>query len=85
MGSATVLYLHVGGMVVGSVPIFDGPVSRYVARPGVPMLSVPYRRASEVSSQPDDGSFSNCHRPSSEGTSRVDAPKRIPIYTVDRD
>jgi len=64
MGSATVLYLHGGGMVVGSVPIFDGPVSRYVARTGVPMLSVPYRRASEVSSQPDDGSFSNCHRPS---------------------
>jgi len=52
MGSATVLYLHGGGMVVGSVPIFDGPVSRYVARTGVPMLSVPYRRAPEVSSQP---------------------------------
>jgi hypothetical protein len=51
---------------------------------GVPMLSVQYRRAPGVSSQPDDGSFSNSHRPSSEGTFRVDAPKRIPIYTVDR-
>jgi acetyl esterase/lipase len=29
------------------VPIFDGPVSRYVARTGVPMLSVQYRLAPE--------------------------------------
>jgi acetyl esterase/lipase len=35
---AAVLYLHSGGMIVGSVPIFDGPVSRYVARTGVSML-----------------------------------------------
>ena len=42
---AAVLYLHGGGMIVGSVPIFDGPVSRYVARTGVPMLSVQYRLA----------------------------------------
>jgi acetyl esterase/lipase len=34
-------------MIVGSVPIFDGPVSRYVARAGVPMLSVQYRLAPE--------------------------------------
>ena len=34
-------------MIVGSVPIFDGPVSRYVARTGVPMLSVQYRLAPE--------------------------------------
>ena len=44
---AAVLYLHAGGMIVGSVPIFDGPVSRYVARTGVPMLSVQYRLAPE--------------------------------------
>jgi acetyl esterase/lipase len=44
---AAVLYLHGGGMIVGSVPIFDGPVSRYVARTGVPMLSVQYRLAPE--------------------------------------
>jgi acetyl esterase/lipase len=34
-------------MILGSVPIFDGPVSRYVARTGVPMLSVQYRLAPE--------------------------------------
>ena len=44
---AAVLYLHGGGMIVGSVPIFDGPVSRYVARTGVPMLSLGYRLAPE--------------------------------------
>jgi acetyl esterase/lipase len=44
---AAVLYLHGGGMIVGSVPIFDGPVSRYVARTGVPMISVQYRLAPE--------------------------------------
>ena len=41
---------------------------------GVPMLSVQYRRAPEVSSQPDDGSFSNSHRPSSEGTFALTRP-----------
>lgn len=44
---AAVLYLHGGGMIVGSVPIFDGAVSRYVAATGVPMLSVDYRLAPE--------------------------------------
>jgi acetyl esterase/lipase len=44
---AAVLYLHGGGMIVGSVPIFDGPVSRYVARTGVSMLSLQYRLAPE--------------------------------------
>ncbi len=44
---AAVLYLHGGGMIVGSVPIFDGPVSRYVARSGVAMLSIQYRLAPE--------------------------------------
>jgi len=44
---AAALYLHGGGTIVGSVPIFDGPVSRYVARTGVPMLSVQYRLAPE--------------------------------------
>lgn len=34
-------------MIVGSVPIFDGPVSRYVSRTGVAMLSVQYRLAPE--------------------------------------
>lgn len=44
---AAVLYLHGGGMIVGSVPIFDGTVARYVARTGVSMLSVQYRLAPE--------------------------------------
>ena len=44
---AAVLYLHGGGMIAGSVPIFDGPVSRYVARTGVSMLSLEYRLAPE--------------------------------------
>jgi acetyl esterase/lipase len=44
---AAVLCLHGGGMIAGSVPIFDGPVSRYVARTGVPMLSLEYRLAPE--------------------------------------
>jgi acetyl esterase/lipase len=44
---AAVLYLHGGGMIVGSVAIFDGPVSRYVASTGVSMLSLEYRLAPE--------------------------------------
>ncbi len=44
---AAVLYLHGGGMILGSVPIFDGPVARYVARSGVAMLSIQYRLAPE--------------------------------------
>jgi acetyl esterase/lipase len=44
---AAVLYLHGGGMIAGSVPVFDGPVSRYVARTGVSMLSLEYRLAPE--------------------------------------
>jgi acetyl esterase/lipase len=50
---AAVLYLHDGGMIVGSVRIFDGPASRYVARTGVPMLSVQYRRAPFASTRPN--------------------------------
>jgi acetyl esterase/lipase len=45
-GSA-VLYLHGGGMILGSVPAWDGPVSRIVSRSGVPFLSVEYRLAPE--------------------------------------
>ncbi len=45
-GSA-VLYLHGGGMILGSVAAWDGPVSRIVSRSGVPFLSVDYRLAPE--------------------------------------
>jgi hypothetical protein len=40
-------------------------------------------RTCEVSSQPGTWKLSNSHRPSSEGTFRVDAPERTTIYTVD--
>ncbi len=42
-----VLYLHGGGMILGRVELFDGPVARCAAASGVPMLSVEYRRAPE--------------------------------------
>jgi acetyl esterase/lipase len=45
-GSA-VLYFHGGGMILGSVAMWDGPVSRIVSRSGVPFLSVEYRLAPE--------------------------------------
>jgi acetyl esterase/lipase len=45
-GSA-VLYLHGGGMILGSSAAWDGPVSRIVSRSGVPFLSVDYRLAPE--------------------------------------
>jgi len=45
-GSA-VLYLHGGGMILGSVDLYDPIVASYVSRTGVPMLSVDYRRAPE--------------------------------------
>lgn len=45
-GSA-VVYLHGGGMVCGSVDLYDGLVSKYVEQTGVPFLSVDYRLAPE--------------------------------------
>jgi len=45
-GSA-VVYLHGGGMILGSVELYDSVVSTYVSRSGVPMLSVDYRLAPE--------------------------------------
>ena len=44
---AAALYLHGGGMILGNVTLFDGPVARYVSASGVPMLSVEYRLAPE--------------------------------------
>jgi acetyl esterase/lipase len=41
------LYLHGGGMISGSVAVYDGPISRYVSSSGVPMLAVEYRLAPE--------------------------------------
>jgi acetyl esterase/lipase len=45
-GSAAV-YLHGGGMMLGSVELYDRFVAAYVADSGVPMLAVDYRRAPE--------------------------------------
>lgn len=44
---AAVLYAHGGGMIAGSVEEFHPVVADYVARTGVPMLSVDYRIAPE--------------------------------------
>jgi acetyl esterase/lipase len=44
---AAAVYLHGGGMILGSVSLFDGPVARYVSASGVSMVSVEYRRAPE--------------------------------------
>jgi acetyl esterase/lipase len=47
-GSA-VLYLHGGGMVSGTVDLYDTLVAGYVERTGVPFLAVDYRLAPEKS------------------------------------
>ncbi|MFI5588412.1 alpha/beta hydrolase [Amycolatopsis sp. NPDC051758] len=41
------LYLHGGGMILGSVALYDAPIARYVSASGVPMLAVDYRLAPE--------------------------------------
>jgi acetyl esterase/lipase len=47
-GSA-VVFVHGGGMIAGDIDLYDGMVSGYVDRAGVPFLSVGYRRAPEAS------------------------------------
>lgn len=46
-GSA-IVYIHGGGMVSGSIELYDPVVRQYVQWTGVPMLSVQYRLAPEV-------------------------------------
>ena len=46
-GSA-VVYAHGGGMVAGSLDLYDEVVSGYVSQTGVPFLSVQYRLAPEI-------------------------------------
>ncbi|MCU1684061.1 MAG: alpha/beta hydrolase protein [Amycolatopsis sp.] len=43
-----VVYAHGGGMVLGSLDTYDALLSWYVARSGVPILSVGYRLAPEA-------------------------------------
>lgn len=45
-GSA-MLYIHGGGMIMGSVALFDPLIARYVDSTGVPFLAVDYRLAPE--------------------------------------
>ncbi|ABW14134.1 Alpha/beta hydrolase fold-3 domain protein [Parafrankia sp. EAN1pec] len=47
MPGTAVLYFHGGGMILGSVGLYDPWVARYVSATGVPMLSVEYRLAPE--------------------------------------
>jgi acetyl esterase/lipase len=42
-----IVYFHGGGMVLGSMELYDKAVAMYVAESGVPMLSVDYRLAPE--------------------------------------
>ena len=42
------VYLHGGGMILGSVDLYDRYVAAYVADSGVPLLAVDYRRAPEA-------------------------------------
>ena len=46
-GSA-VVYAHGGGMILGSLDLYDELMSLYVDRTGVPFLAVGYRLAPEV-------------------------------------
>ncbi|HEY9315978.1 alpha/beta hydrolase, partial [Williamsia sp.] len=56
-GSA-VVYLHGGGMICGSVDLYEPLVRHYVQLTGVPILSVDYRLAPEVhNSTPATDSF----------------------------
>ena len=57
-------------MIVGSMPIFDGPVSRYVARTGVSMLSLEYRLAPE---HPHPAPVEDAYA----GLARLTAPGRL--------
>jgi acetyl esterase/lipase len=41
------VYIHGGGMILGSMELYDKGVASYVAEAGVPMLSVDYRLAPE--------------------------------------
>ena len=42
-----VVYLHGGGMILGSVSLYEATIAQYVASSGVPMLAVDYRLAPE--------------------------------------
>lgn len=41
------VYLHGGGMIMGSVALYDRMIAAYAADSGIPLLAVDYRRAPE--------------------------------------
>lgn len=45
---STVLYAHGGGMIMGSLDLYDEVISWYVDQTGVPFVSAGYRRAPEA-------------------------------------
>ena len=47
LASPAAVYLHGGGMIAGSVKLYDRWVAAYVADSGIPMLAVDYRLAPE--------------------------------------
>ena len=46
-GPGTALYIHGGGMIYGSVDLYDRAIASYVGGSGVPVLAVDYRLAPE--------------------------------------
>jgi acetyl esterase/lipase len=52
------VYLHGGGMIYGTVDLYDRFIAAYVADSDVPMLAVDYRRAPEA---PYPGPVEDCH------------------------
>jgi acetyl esterase/lipase len=55
---SAVVYLHGGGMIMGTVDVYHGTVARYVVDSGVAMLSVNYRCAPE---HPGSGPAEDCY------------------------
>src|ERR1700742_4723174 len=47
VGPGAALYVHGGGMIMGSVELYDRLIASYVGGSGVPMLAVDYRLAPE--------------------------------------
>ena len=58
MTGSAVLYIHGGGLIMGSVALFDRLIATYVADSGVPALAVDYRLAPE---HPYPVPLDDCH------------------------
>lgn len=73
-GGAAVVYFHGGGMVSGSVALYDRFVARYPQQTGVPFLAVDYRLAPEYAGT----------RPAEDGIAAVRwLAERAPALGVD--